>query len=112
MKIYKIILNNHVCGKIIDDNGRLSAELTDSSVEFPVALFGLKGELVKRNHNEVMAYITGRIAPPTRENIADLLSFYNLKTYDAWSLYKAVKGKNSKDKAYIEPEINNYNIIA
>lgn len=53
-------------------------------------------------YNEIMddrmvrGFISSRIAPPTREDIADILKMAGMSHYDDWELFKRVYSTRSK----------------
>ena len=52
-------------------------------------------------HDDTKRWVSGRICPPGRHNIREILSEVGLKEYDEFGLILATKAKCGKDALYI-----------
>ena len=52
--------------------------------------------------DNVEHWINGRIPPPYRQDIRDVLRGLGLSHYDAWEIFKRYKGKSVRDNISIE----------
>lgn len=56
------------------------------------------------------AFMESRCVPRTRDNIKDILSYYELDYYDPVELCKKTGGKMAEDQAWIKFVDENYNL--
>ena len=72
------------------------------SDELPLSLEGFanKQKYVLSNEN-VLRWIRGRICPPGRHNIREILKNNGLNDYDEFGLLMVTKGKCDKDNLYL-----------
>ena len=54
-------------------------------------------------HQQVLLWIKGRICPPSRQNIREILKFNNMKEYREFDLLSLTLGRCDKDEVYLEP---------
>ena len=52
-------------------------------------------------HDDALRWVRGRICPPGRHNINEILSGINLKEYDEFELIAATGAKCDKDEVYM-----------
>ena len=73
--------------------------------ELPLSLEGFvnRGKYVLSNEN-VLRWIRGRICPPGRHNIREILKDNGLNEYDEFGLLMITKGKCDKDDLYLVEE--------
>ena len=102
-EIYALMWKTNKCAEIYfnTETKELKAYLTDPSAGFPKALFGISGQKKEVNDHDFRLFIKNRIVPKTRENIADVLKDFGLKSYDEWEIWKRLEGKTSKDQCSI-----------
>ena len=53
------------------------------------------------SHEETLTWIRGRICPPGRHNIREILKDNGLEEYDEFGLLMVTKGKCDKDELYL-----------
>ena len=73
--------------------------------ELPLSLEGFvnRGKYILSNEN-VLRWIRGRICPPGRHNIREILKDNGLNEYDEFGLLMITKGKCDKDDLYLVEE--------
>ena len=62
--------------------------------------FALRGRH-ELSHEDVLRWIKGRICPPGRHNIREILRNNGLKEYDEFGLLMVTKAKCDKDELYL-----------
>jgi hypothetical protein len=74
--------------------------------ELPLSLEGFvsKQKYVLSNEN-VLRWIRGRICPPGRHNIREILKNNGLNEYDEFELLMVTKGKCDKDELYLVEDV-------
>jgi len=102
LETYNILYNKIKIGILTYDGIRFYAELTDDTHEYPYALFGFNRSIKKPTDWQIRKWIEGRVAPPTRENIGDILKYWGIPKYDAWELFKKYNGKTVTDNCTVE----------
>ena len=54
------------------------------------------------SHEDVLRWVRGRICPPGRHNIREILRDNGLKEYDEFSLLMVTKAKCGRDELYLD----------
>ena len=74
------------------------------SEDLPLSLegFSLRGKY-ELSHEDVLRWIRGRICPPGRHNIREILRDNGLNEYDEFGLLMVTKGKCDMDELYLAP---------
>jgi len=74
--------------------------------ELPLSLEGfvIRGKYILSNEN-VLRWIQGRICPPGRHNIREILKDNGLDEYDEFGLLMVTKGKCDKDDLYLDEDV-------
>ena len=74
--------------------------------ELPLSLEGFvnRGKYILSNDN-VLSWIRGRICPPGRHNIREILKNNGLNEYDEFGLLMVTKGKCDKDDLYLDEDV-------
>jgi len=74
--------------------------------ELPLSLEGFvnRGKYILSNEN-VLRWIQGRICPPGRHNITEILKDNGLDEYDEFGLLMVTKGKCDKDDLYLDEDV-------
>ena len=75
----------------------IAGEKLALSLELLVTRFGQN-----LNHQQVLLWIKGRICPPSRQNIREILNAYGLSKYDEFELLCLTLGRCDKDDVYLE----------
>ena len=58
------------------------------------------------NHQQVLLWIKGRICPPSRQNIREILKAHGLTKYDEFELLCLTLGRCGKDEVYLEENVD------
>jgi len=74
--------------------------------DLPLSLEGFAlRDKYELSHEDVLRWIKGRICPPGRHNIREILRDNGLKEYDEFGLLMVTKAKCDKDELYLVEEI-------
>ena len=88
-----------------DTEARRFAMTIDNSIspaDLPLSLegFAFRGNY-NLSHEDVLRWIKGRICPPGRHNIREILRDNGLEEYDEFSLLMVTKAKSDMDELYL-----------
>jgi hypothetical protein len=103
-------LNNRQVGIFTYDTKTKQFSMTISEDvpkdELPLSLEGFvnRQKYVLSNEN-VLRWIRGRICPPGRHNIREILRNNGLTEYDEFGLLMVTKGKCDKDSLYLDEDV-------
>ena len=79
----------------------ISKEMPVDDLPLSLEGFAAKGKY-ELSHEDVLRWIKGRICPPGRHNIREILRGNGLREYDEFGLLMVTKAKCDKDELYIE----------
>jgi len=72
--------------------------------ELPLSLEGFaNNKKYVLSHEDALRWIRGRICPPGRHNIREILKDNGLNEYDEFGLLMITKAKCDKDNLYLSP---------
>lgn len=104
LEIYDLLSKGNKCGELYHDtkNKTFKARLIRKiRGEFPIALFTIDA-LKEVGDKTVKEWIKNKVAPPTRQNITEMLYDKGLDRYDPWEIYKSRDGFNANDYTTIK----------
>jgi len=103
--------DENLCGRQVgrfsyDEASKAFSMSVDSGVplsDLPLSLEALvhKGNYLL-GHEETLRWVRGRICPPGRHNINEILSGIGLKEYDEFKMIEATAGRCDKDSLYLK----------
>jgi len=110
--LYDAALNNKQVGIFRYDmeNKQFSMSIFK---DIPIADLPLSLDIFASNgkyelsHKDVMTWIRGRICPPGRHNINDILKELNLQEYDEFEILMHTKARCDKDELYLLEKMGN-----
>jgi len=99
-------LNNRQVGVFTYDTDKKEFTMTvDSNIPLADLPLSLEIRVQKGNftieHDEVLTWIRGRICPPGRHNIKEILHDNGLKKYDEFDILMVTMARSDKDELYL-----------
>ncbi|MCL1983665.1 MAG: hypothetical protein FWG53_11360 [Clostridiales bacterium] len=71
--------------------------------DLPLSLAGFANRNIRvLSHEDVLRWVRGRICPPGRHNIREILRDNGLKEYDEFGLLMVTQAKCDKDELYLD----------
>ncbi len=97
--------SGNTVGVLTNNNGYKTIEFMEGKSISEIPLWFKyeyeRGIMIVEGDN-VEHWIKGRIPPPYRQDIRDILSGLGLETYDTWEIFKKYSGRSVRDKVRIE----------
>jgi len=97
--------DNHVGTLTYDTETRVFGMTIDADIpidDLPLSLegFAFRGKR-ELSHEEALRWVTGRICPPGRHNIREILRDNGLEKYNEFGLLMATMAKSDMDELYL-----------